>query len=38
MLAVLATVVLPMLAAAREGPDCPADPYVRIYRYPEERS
>jgi hypothetical protein len=31
MLALLATMVLPMFAAAREGPDCPADPYVRVY-------
>jgi hypothetical protein len=31
MLAVIATMVLPMFAAAREGPDCPADPYVRVY-------
>jgi hypothetical protein len=35
MMAVIATMVLPMFAAAREGPDCPADPYVRVYFYIE---
>jgi hypothetical protein len=33
MMALFATMVLPMFAAAREGPDCPADPYVRVYHF-----
>ena len=32
MLAMMAVMVLPRLAEAREGPDCPADPYVRVYQ------
>jgi hypothetical protein len=31
MMALLATMVAPMFAAAREGPECPADPYVRVH-------
>ena len=33
MMAIIATMVLPMFAAAREGPDCPADPYVRCLSF-----
>jgi hypothetical protein len=37
MMAVIATMVLPMFAAAREGPECPTDPYVRVYRHLQEQ-
>lgn len=30
ILAIVATIVLPVFAAAREGPECPTDPYVRV--------
>ena len=38
MLAIMAAMVVPGLVEAREGPDCPADPYVRVYQQLEGNS